>query len=248
LLAEAWDGAAEVAGWWLSEKLDGVRAYFTGQQFLSRQGHPFHAPEWFTAGLPPVPLDGELWLGRKLFQRTVGIVRRHDMTELWKEVRFLVFDVPSPDEAFEARLASATRMLHEFRPAYARVHEHVPCSGIEHLRRELARVEALGGEGLMLRRPESRYEAGRSATLLKVKTFHDAEARVVGHEPGKGRHKGRLGALLVEMADGTRFAVGTGLSDADRIAPPSLGMWITYRFQGLTDGGVPRFPVFVRRC
>jgi DNA ligase-1 len=248
LLAETWDGAADVTGWWLSEKLDGVRGYWTGNQFLSRQGHVFHAPDWFTAGLPPVPLDGELWLGRKLFQRTVGIVRRQDLTELWKEVRFLVFDVPDAGEAFEARLAAATRMLHEFRPAYAQVHEHVPCSGIHHLRRELARVEALGGEGLMLRQPESRYEAGRSATLLKVKSFHDAEARVVGHERGRGRHKGRLGALLVELSDGTRFAVGTGLSDAERLCPPPLDTWVTFRFQGLTDGGVPRFPVFVGRC
>jgi len=100
----------------------------------------------------------------------------------------------------------------------------------------------------MLRKPESRYEAGRSATLLKVKTFHDAEARVVGHEAGRGRHKGRLGALLVELADGTRFAVGTGLSDAVRSSPPPLDTWVTFRFQGMTDGGVPRFPVFVGRC
>ena len=50
------------------------------------------------------------------------------------------------------------------------------------------------------------------------------------------------------MADGTRFAVGTGLSDAERSAPPPVGTWVTYRFQELTDGGVPRFPVFVGRC
>jgi DNA ligase len=248
LLAETWDGASNVAGWWLSEKLDGVRGYWTGREFLSRQGNPFRAPDWFTAGLPPVPLDGELWLGRKRFQRTVGIVRRQDQTDLWKEVRFVVFDVPDANEVFESRIAAATRMLHEFRPTYARVHEHIPCSGFDHLRRELARVEALGGEGLMLRNPESCYEAGRSATLLKVKSFRDAEARVVGHEPGRGRHKGRLGALLVEMADGTRFAVGTGLSDAERSSPPPLDTWVTFRFQGLTDGGVPRFPVFVGRC
>jgi DNA ligase len=225
-----------------------VRGYRTGTEFRSRQGHAFLPPAWFTAGLPPVPLDGELWLGRKLFQRTVGIVRRQDLTDLWKEVRFLVFDVPDAGEVFEARLAAATRMLHEFRPPYARVHEHVLCGGVDHLRRELARVERLGGEGLMLRQPESRYQAGRSATLLKVKSFHDAEARVVGHEAGRGRHKGRLGALLVEMSDGIRFAVGTGLSDAERLSPPPLDTWVAFRFQGLTDGGVPRFPVFVGRC
>ena len=97
----------------------------------------------------------------------------------------------------------------------------------------------------MLRQPGSRYEVGRSPTLLKVKSFHDAEARVLEHQPGAGRHKGRLGALLVELADGTRFAVGTGFSDAEREAPPPVGTVITFRYQELSDGGVPRFPSYV---
>src|SRR5262249_43406231 len=119
------------------------------------------------------------------------------------------------------------------------------CNGIDHLRAELDRLETLGGEGLMLRRSGSRYESGRSATLLKVKRFHDAEARVLKHLAGGGRHKGRLGALLVEMADGTTFSVGTGFSDAERAAPPPIGSFITYRYQELSEAGVPRFPSFV---
>lgn len=98
----------------------------------------------------------------------------------------------------------------------------------------------------MLRQPASAYESGRSTTLLKVKTFHDAEARVVEHLAGAGRHKGRLGALLVELPNGTRFSVGTGFSDAQRGSPPPIGSTITFRYQELTDGGVPRFPTFVR--
>ena len=98
----------------------------------------------------------------------------------------------------------------------------------------------------MLREPASRYEAGRSATLLKVKRFHDAEARVREHLPGSGRHRGRLGALLVELPDGTTFSVGTGFTDAQRESPPPVGSLITFRYQELTDGGVPRFPSYVR--
>jgi len=98
----------------------------------------------------------------------------------------------------------------------------------------------------MLRQPGSRYEAGRSSTLLKVKRFQDAEARVIGHQPGTGRHKGRLGALAVVLPDGTEFAVGTGLSDQERENPPPIGSIITFRYQELSDGGVPRFPSFVR--
>ena len=98
----------------------------------------------------------------------------------------------------------------------------------------------------MLRQPGSRYEAGRSATLLKVKTFHDAEARVVEHLPGRGRHAGRLGAVVVELPSGLTFSVGTGFTDAQRQNPPPVGSLITFRYQELTDRGVPRFPSFVR--
>jgi DNA ligase-1 len=245
LLAESWDGVANLAGWWMSEKLDGVRAYWTGKGFLSRQGNVYHAPDWFVQGLPDVPLDGELWLGRKMFQRAVSIVRRQDKNDLWKDIRFLVFDAPALDQEFERRMDFVRKTIEKYRPGYAQPHSQELCKDIDHLQKELARVESLGGEGLMLRQPGSRYAAGRSTTLLKVKTFHDAEARVIGHEPGAGRHKGRLGALLVEMANGTKFAVGTGFSDAERSNPPPIGSTITYRFQELSDGGVPRFPSYV---
>jgi DNA ligase-1 len=245
LLAESWDCITDPTGWWLSEKLDGVRAYWDGGQFLSRQGNLFHAPDWFVAGLPDVPLDGELWLGRRKFQRAVSIVRRQDKSDLWKELTYVVFDAPALNKAFEARLEYVQDCLSQHRPPHARAHEHARCQGLDHLRQELARLEALGGEGLMLRQAESRYEGGRSCTLLKVKSFHDAEARVLKHQEGSGRHKGRLGALLVELADGTTFAVGTGFSDAEREDPPPVDSVITFRYQELSEAGVPRFPSYV---
>src|SRR5580658_9321513 len=65
LLAERWDNVTDLTGWLMSEKLDGVRAYWDGKQFLSRQGNLYRAPDWFIEGLPSVPLDGELWIDRK---------------------------------------------------------------------------------------------------------------------------------------------------------------------------------------
>jgi DNA ligase-1 len=245
LLAESWDFTTDPTGWWLSEKLDGVRAFFDGKQFYSRLGNLFHAPDWFLMGLPDVPLDGELWLGRKKFQRAVSIVRRQDKSDLWKDIRYVVFDAPKLEIGFEQRLEFIRQAMIDHSPAYAQAHEHVRCQGLDHLRAELARLEALGGEGLMMRQAGSRYESGRSTTLLKVKTFHDAEARVLKHLEGSGRHKGRLGALLVEMPDGTTFSVGTGFSDAERENPPAVGSLITYRYQELSEAGVPRFPSFV---
>ena len=246
LLAESWDTEQDVTGWWMSEKLDGVRAYWDGKQFLSRQGNIFYAPDWFTLGLPLMPLDGELWIDRKAFQRTVSVVRRQDKPDIWKEVKYLVFDAPDARGGFESRLEWLGSVMPKWGNRHAQVHQHTECEGTDSLLAELKRVEALGGEGLMLREPGSKYVLGRSSTLLKVKTFHDAEAVVVSHEPGKGKHKGRLGAVNVRMPNGTQFAVGTGFTDKQREAPPAVGATITYRYQELTDGGVPRFPSFVR--
>ena len=106
LLAHAWDNERDLAGWWMSEKLDGVRAYWDGKgKFLSHQGNRFFAPDWFTKGLPRIPLDGELWMDRKRFQQTVSIVRRQDGGEQWRGVKYVVFDAPAPDESFESRYA-----------------------------------------------------------------------------------------------------------------------------------------------
>jgi DNA ligase-1 len=244
LLAERWDGTQDPGGWWLSEKLDGVRAYWDGKEFITRQGNRYLAPGWFTEGLPAIPLDGELWVGRRQFQRTVSIVRRADRSAQWQKVRYLVFDAPAEARApFEERLERVQQVLEGL--THAAAHEHTRCEGADHLREELARVEALGGEGLMLRKPGSRYVAGRSSTLLKVKSFSDAEAMVLQHLPGAGRHEGRCGALRVELEDGTQFSVGTGLSDAEREDPPPVGSVITFRYQELSNDGVPRFPSYV---
>lgn len=246
LLAHSFDhDEHDPSGWWMSEKLDGVRAYWDGRRFYSRLGNIYYAPAWFTEGLPEFPLDGELWLDRKAFQRTVSVVRRQDGGDAWRQIKYLVFDAPGHAGGFEARIQHYHAELERRRPSFAQALAHELCKDREHMRRELARVEQLGGEGLMLRKPGSRYEVGRSHTLLKVKSFRDDEARVVGHQPGTGKHKGRLGALLVELRDGTRFAVGTGLSDAERSSPPPVGSIITFRYQELSDGGVPRFPSYV---
>ena len=245
LLAESWDNTTDLTDWWMSEKLDGVRAYWDGKQFISRQGNIYHAPDWFIEGLPSVALDGELWIDRKKFQRTVSIVRRQDKSDLWKEVRYLIFDAPAATGGFEERLAFLKDTLAKNAAKFASQHAHERCKSLEALRAELARIEALAGEGLMLRQPASKYVAGRSSTLLKVKTFHDAEAVVIGHQAGAGRHQGRMGALLVRLPNGTDFAIGTGFSDRERESPPAIGATVTFRYQELSDAGVPRFPSWV---
>ena len=120
-------------------------------------------------------------------------------------------------------------------------------AGDAELQALLREVVRGGGEGLMLHRGASLYRAGRGDDLLKLKTHDDAEARVIAHVPGKGKHAGRLGALMVETPEGRRFALGTGFTDAQRADPPPVGSWVTYRFRGLHEGsGLPRFASFLR--
>jgi DNA ligase-1 len=245
LLAHTWENDVKLTGWWMSEKLDGVRAYWDGNRFLSRLGNEYAAPEWFTQGLPSHPLDGELWAGRMLFQKAVSIARRQDKGAGWKELTYTVFDAPAHPHPFEERVAFARAAVAAAKNPYVKFLEHERCEGVDHLKKELARVEGLGGEGLMLRRPASKYEIGRSSTLLKVKSFKDDEAKVLGHVPGSGKFSGMLGALEVQLKDGTRFSVGTGFSDAERKAPVPIGTIVTVRYQELSKDGVPRFPSYV---
>lgn len=248
LLASTWDDSIDPSGWWMSEKLDGVRALWDGKRFVSRQGNPFLAPDWFCEELPNAVLDGELWIGRREFQQTVSVVRSRDRNDGWKKVRFVVFDAPARNEAWEKRMSFLEQLLpgRSQKDALATTLEHVRCEGMPHLQKQLKKIEKAGGEGLMLREPGSAYEAGRSSTLLKVKRFLDAEATVVEHQPGRGKFRGLMGALVVELSDGTQFSVGTGFSDVERSNPPPVGSVITFQYQELSKTGVPRFPSFVR--
>jgi DNA ligase-1 len=97
----------------------------------------------------------------------------------------------------------------------------------------------------MLREPGSLYVPDRSMTCLKVKTFYDAEGVIIGYQPGRGKHKGRVGALICRRPDGVEFEVGTGLSDKERQTPPAVGVTITYSYKELTDAGKPRHASFI---
>ena len=246
LLANVWNPSIDPTGWWISEKYDGLRGYWDGQKLWSRKGTAIHAPDWFLAELPKdIALDGELWIGRGQFEEALSTVLSQTPDERWKGVRFMVFDAPQAKGTFEARVAFVQATLPKENQFAKPVVQYL-CKGAAHLIAERDRVVALGGEGLMLRKPESEYETRRSPTLLKVKPQDDAEATVIAHNPGKGKYAGKLGSLRVKMADGVEFSIGTGFTDAQRESPPPIGTVITYRFRGLTKNGLPRFPSYLR--
>ena len=154
ILAHVYDPArADPKGMWMSEKLDGVRACWTGDRLLTRTGKPIAAPASWLRRLPPaVALDGELTLGRGRFQDTVSVVRSKSGRDAdWEAVRYCVFDAPAAGGPFSHRhdlVLAAARAKTD--GVVAAVQQEV-CRGPEHLERELEAMLAAGGEGLMLR-------------------------------------------------------------------------------------------------
>ena len=247
MLATNYKSGAEVSDYWISEKLDGVRGRWDGQRLHTRGGQPVTPPAWFTAGWPKVAMDGELWIGHGRFDEVSGLVRAGKTDgAAWRRVRFMVFDLPDHPGNFDTRVMRMRSMLATARVSWLQPIAQYRLANPAELDARLKQVVASGGEGLMLHHRNARYRAGRSDDLLKYKPYEDAEARVVAHTPGKGKYAGMLGALVVRQADGRKFRLGSGFTDAQRSAPPPIGSLVTYRYNGLTSKGLPRFARFLR--
>jgi DNA ligase 1 len=247
ILAGVYREGIDPSRYWVSEKLDGVRAYWDGKALYFRSGNPVAAPAWFVRDFPAQPLDGELWLGRGRFDRLSGIVRKTEPVEAeWHQVRYMLFELPGAVGTFSERKDRLRQLVDSAGVPWLQVVEQFRVGDRQTLQAKLNEVVAGGGEGLMLHRAEAPYRSGRGGDLLKLKPEQDREAKVVAHLPGAGRHAGRMGALLVEDTDGRRFRIGTGFSDADRENPPAIGATLSYRYRGLTASGLPRFPSFLR--
>ncbi len=247
MLATDYDSSVEAADYWVSEKLDGVRGRWDGRALWTRGGRRIEAPDWFVAGWPTVAMDGELWIGRGRFDQVSGLVRAgHRDDGAWRQVRFMVFDLPGHAGGFGERLSELRRLLDGAAIAWLQPVPQFRVPDAAVLQARLQAVVAAGGEGLMLHHHDARYRAGRSDGLRKLKPHADAEARVVAHLPGRGKYAGMTGALLVERGDGVRFRLGSGLTDAQRAAPPPVGSLVTYRYSGHTVNGLPRFARFLR--
>jgi DNA ligase-1 len=247
LLANVYRGQVDISRYLASEKLDGVRAIWDGQVLRFRSGRTINAPAWFLAGLPKQPLDGELWIGRGQFERVSGIVRRETPDDAaWRDVRYMIFELPGAQGTFAERVEQIGRLVRQANvPWLFQIEQFFPVHR-GNLQKRFDEVIKGGGEGLMLHLADAPYETGRSDVLLKLKPWQDAEATVIGHQPGKGRFVGVLGAMRVRTPEGRTFLLGTGFSDAQRLAPPALGATVTYRYRDLTAKGLPRFASFLR--
>lgn len=245
--AKLWPAGFDPKPYLVSEKLDGVRAFWDGQSLRFRSGLPIAAPDWFIAGLPKTPLDGELWLGRGRFDELSGTVRKKLPGEAeWRQLRYMIFDLPGASGSFAERAQRINALLVDARQPWLQAVAQTHMPNATSLQTLLKQTVKTGGEGLVLHRANALWSPGRSDALFKLKPMPDDEARVLAHLSGKGRHAGRLGALLLALPDGQQFALGTGFTDAQRAEPPPVGAIVTYRYRDRTPRGLPRFASFLR--
>jgi len=237
----------DINQYFVSEKLDGIRAYWDGQQLISKQGNAFTAPLWFIKAFPNVALDGELWIARAEFEKVSSIVRtQNSNNKQWQQVKFMIFDLPTSSLPFTQRIKQMQQLVTATNSPYLQMIEQQKVTNAVALFSLLDKVVMDQGEGLMLHHKDALYQSKRSRDLMKLKKFEDAEATVIAHLPGKGKYVGLLGSLLVETSDGIRFKIGSGFSDKERQNPPPIGSIISYRFTGKTGNEIPRFASFMR--
>ncbi len=251
LLAELYHENIDVSKYWVSEKLDGVRAFWDGKKLVTRGGQVIAAPAWFIADFPKTALDGELWLGRNQFAQTMSILSKaQPIDSEWQQLRYHVFELPNAPGTFTERIAAMQAIAHnnknQTNTQYWQIIPQFRLLDHRVLMAKLQELEQQGAEGLMLHHQDALYKTGRSSDLLKLKSYQDTEAEVIGYRPGKGKYLGMVGALVMKMPDGKTFAIGSGLTDALRQNPPPIGSLVTYRYNGFTKKGLPRFARFVR--
>lgn len=204
-------------GWLASEKIDGIRAIWNGEDLVSRDGLIFNAPDWFKANLPKLALDGELFAGS--LGATISAVQSGD----WDSLVFHVFDAPSAIP-FEERVEFVQSLD---LPSHCVKVQHWKTETISAIK-SADQIAARGGEGLVVRCPRSPYISGRTMTALKIKPTRSAEMIVIGYH-GKGI-KGHWNGVTVSV---------------NTKAKPELGDRVTFAFSGTTESGIPRCTSFL---
>ena len=246
-LASRYQQSINIQEYWVSEKLDGIRAYWDGQNLYTRGGHLINVPSFFTKGWPNNVMEGELWIKRNAFELISGLVQKQQATDKeWLPAKFMIFDLPKHSGTFTERIEQMRFMVVNVNSPHLQMIEQYRLTDNAQLTAWLEQAIAVGGEGLMLHKGSARYQAGRSNNIMKLKPVFDDEAEVIAHLAGKGKYKNQLGAIKVKTAQGVIFKIGSGFSDLERMNPPPIGSIVTYQYSGKTAKGVPRFAHFLR--
>ena len=240
LLLNKYTKDINVTNWYMSEKLDGVRAYWDGERLISRSGKVFATPSFFTKNFPSTKLDGELWSKRGDFSNIVSIVKKKKAHAGWGALTYNIFEVPDSSGDLTQRLKNVKT------GKYIKLIKQIKIKNKKHLEKFLKDVEKKGGEGVVVRDGNLPYHVGRDNSSLKVKSYIDTECEVVGYNKGHGKYEGMLGSLSCRMKNMQVIKIGSGFDEHQRALPPAIGAIITFKYYGLTSKGNPRFPIFLR--
>ena len=237
--------------YYVSEKLDGIRAYWDGEKLLSRSGRDLKAPAWFIEHFPPFPIDGELYTQPREFERIVSIVKNQQNKDTWSALKLFVFEVPHQKGDLQARLLVLEKYLqtHSTKvsttPAPIVIVPQQEFANLDSLKNFIREVQNQDGEGIILRKKHTPYQTGRRPTALKYKFFFDAECKIISYQQGKGKYANLVGSLLCSDGKHT-FKVGSGMDESFRKSPPKIGTTITYKYYKKTKNDLPRHPIFLR--
>ena len=231
-----------IKNWYMSEKLDGIRAYWDGKELLSKNGNKIYAPIWFTQNFPPFELDGELWSKRGDFENIQNIVLDTNPSSKWNELTYNIFEVPNTNGNFPKRLEKLQNWLRKNPNKIIKIIPQIICKEKKDLDDYLKELIEKKAEGIILKNPDLEYETGRINNLLKVKTFFDDEATVINHNYKDKKFK----SLVLKLKNGIIFNLGGGFSDKQRLNPPQIGDIVTFKYYDTTKNGKPKFASFLR--
>lgn len=232
----------KISGWYMSEKLDGIRAYWDGEELLSKNGNKIYAPKWFIKDFPKFKLDGELWTKRDDFENIQSIVLDKTPSKNWNKITYNIFEVPDEKGNFDKRLRKIKSWLKNNPSKYIKVIPQIKCKDKKHLENFLEELVNKKAEGIILKNPKKEYFIGRNKNILKVKKFYDTEAKVIGINYKNKKFK----SLKLKLQNGVVFNLGNGFSKQQRKHPPKLGDIVTFKYYDLTKNGKPKFASFLR--
>ncbi|MDD2290958.1 MAG: DNA ligase [Aliarcobacter sp.] len=232
-----------ITNWYMSEKLDGIRAYWNGKEFISKNGNKIYAPFWFTKDFPAFELDGELWSKREDFENIQNIVLDETPTTKWNEITYNIFEVPNTDGNFNKRLEKIKLWLEKNPNKFIKIIPQKICKNESDLDNYLKELIAKKAEGIILKNPNLDYFTGRNENILKVKKFYDEEGLVIALNYSK---EGKFKSLKLKLENGIIFNLGGGFSNMQKENPPKIGDIVTFKYYDLTKNNKPKFASFLR--
>lgn len=252
MLAHKYQEKFHTGPYYVSEKLDGIRAITFKGKLYTRNGLKIHAPQWFLDSIPEGSYDGELWTTRGDFQKLSSIVRKKIPRDSeWKTVSYRIFDDYDSKNTFSATYNRLKKKLPLCGSSNSRVclEPQTYTESHNEIMQQFRQVRNKNGEGVILRKNTPYKQGVRTENMLKVKEFQEREATIVGFTYYE---KGRLKSLVCEWTTHNgrkvQFKVFNGISEGMKHNGGKeffkIGDQVTVQFYEYTKNGLPRFPVF----